>query len=116
MAVSSDIRANLALLCRSKRTRSSIFTEKRPNKWSPTSVCVPSKLYPFTEAGAWEFVADCLERGFDVEIITLDKPPGKTGYVMLVPCEHGEEIYIKLELVGDRVFGRSFHISEKRNH
>lgn len=115
MAGSDDIRKRLALLCRSGRKRTSIFTKKRPNRWSPTSICRPGSIDPFTEAGAWEFVADCLDSGVDIEVITLDKPPDKTGYVMLVPCDHGEEIYIKLEIVGDMVVGRSFHVSEKRN-
>lgn len=116
MAESDDIRKRLTLLCRSSRKRTSIFTKKRPNRWSPTSICRPGSIDPFTEAGAWEFIATCLEDGVEIEVITLDKPPDKIGYVMLVPCDHGEKIYIKLEIVGDMVFGRSFHVSEKRNH
>lgn len=116
MAESDDIRKRLTLLCRSSRKRTSIFTKKRPNRWSPTSICRPGSIDPFTEAGAWEFVAICLEDGVEIEVITLDKPPDKIGYVMLVPGDHGEDIYIKLEIVGDKVVGRSFHVSEKRNH
>ena len=46
-----------------------------------------------------------------METITLDKPPGKIGYVMLVDGNYSEKIYIKLEIVGEKVFGRSFHAS-----
>jgi len=116
MAESSDIRERLAMLCRSARKRTSIFTKKRPNKWSPTSICRPGSIEPFTEAGAWEFIACCLQAGVKIETIPLDKPPDKIGYVMLVPGNHGEDVYIKLEIVGEMVFGRSFHVSEKRSH
>lgn len=67
---------------------------------------------PFTEAGAWRFIADLLDQGhpFD-DIIVLDNPPGALGYVMKKQTRYGE-IYIKLQLGGDCVFGRSFHYSE----
>ena len=69
---------------------------------------------PFTGAGAWHFIVELLEAGQDVEQIVLDMPPGATGYVLVVPgAENNSEIYIKLELVGNTVHGRSFHISTK---
>jgi hypothetical protein len=74
-------------------------------------VCEKGSITPFTEAGAWEFIACLIEDNVEIETITLDKPPGKTGYVMLVTGNYNEEIYIKLEIVGDKVFGRSFHVS-----
>ncbi|MDH6268401.1 hypothetical protein M2360_003806 [Rhizobium sp. SG_E_25_P2] len=53
-----------------------------------------------------------LESGCDIEIVVLDKPPGKTAYVIKVaghpPVSH---IYIKLQLGSDFVQGRSFHES-----
>ena len=111
MAVPDDLRARLATLCRSKRTRETSFSRKRPVKWHPTSVCEMGSTSPFTEAGAWEFIACLIEDGTEIETIILDKPPGKTGYVMLVQGNYNERIYIKLEIVGEKVFGRSFHAS-----
>lgn len=111
MVVPDDLRERLAKLCRSKRHREATFSKARPIRWHPTSVCELGSTSPFTEAGAWEFIACLIEDGTEIETITLDKPPGKTGYVMLVQGNYNEEIYIKLEIVGDKVFGRSFHAS-----
>ena len=111
MAELDDLRVRLAKFCRSKRHREARFTKKRPVKWHPTSVCEIGSTIPFTEAGAWEFIACLIDDGVEIEVIILDKPPGKTGYVMLVPGNYNEKIYIKLEIVGEKVFGRSFHTS-----
>ncbi|BBD02447.1 hypothetical protein YGS_C2P0461 [Sphingobium sp. YG1] len=46
-----------------------------------------------------------------METISLAKPAGKTGYVMIVEGFGGEKIYIKLQLGSGQVIGRSFHIS-----
>lgn len=111
MAEPDDLRARLAKLCRSKRHREARYTKKRPVKWHPTSVCEAGSTTPFTEAGAWEFIACLIEDGTKIDVITLNKPPGKIGYVMLVQGNYNEKIYIKLEIVGEMVFGRSFHAS-----
>lgn len=111
MAEPDDLRSRLAKLCRSRRHREAEFSKKRPIRWHPTSVCEPNSTVPFTEAGAWEFIACLIEDGTEIEEIILDKPPGKTGYVMIAQGNYNEQIYIKLELVGEKVFGRSFHIS-----
>lgn len=116
MVESDDTRERLVMLCGSARKRTSVFTRKRPNKWSPTSLCGPGSIEPFTEAGAWDFIVCCLQDGIHIEAIPLDKPPGKIGHVMLIPGNHGEYIYIKLEIVGEMVFGRSFHVSDKRKN
>jgi hypothetical protein len=66
----------------------------------------------FTEDGAWEYTAEMIRRGVDIEIIDLQFPPGKKAYVMLVPSHDPQiPIYIKLQLGGDSVIGRSFHYS-----
>ena len=111
MAVPDDLRARLTKLCMSKRHRVTKFSSKRPVRWHPTSVCDLGSTTPFTESGAWEFIACHIEDGTQIKTITLDKPPDKIGYVMLVGGNCNEKIYIKLEIVGEKVFGRSFHAS-----
>src|SRR6267143_6568637 len=37
----------------------------------------------FTEAGAWEFIAELLEAGHPIQEIELDNPAGKRGYVLV---------------------------------
>ena len=69
----------------------------------------------FDTESAWGFIYDLLEQGVEVEQITLDKPPGKTGYVLFGDGPGGRRIYIKLQFVGNLVAGRSFHLSDEKN-
>ena len=57
-------------------------------------------------------IATRLEDGHDVEVITLDNPRGKLGYVMKIELEPAVPgLYVKLQLHAGRIFGRSFHYS-----
>lgn len=68
----------------------------------------------FSDAAAWELIASQLEAGCEVETIVLEKPPGAKGHVMLIELgPGGRPIYIKLQLGSGKIFGRSFHYSEK---
>lgn len=106
-------RKQLALLCRRKDQRTAEFSRGRPTHWAPGSVVQPGIGMPFTQTGAWEFVACCLEDGVPLTEVDLEVPAGKKGYTMLVDLEDGQQLYIKLQL-GDhgKVIGRSFHLSE----
>src|SRR5437867_572644 len=104
-----DVRRQLAALARRPKCRTSAFTPERPTEWRPWEVKNPESGMVFTEAGAWEFIADCLESNHPIEQIVLEKPHGKAGYVMIVRSEAGRcPIYIKLELGSGKVIGRSF--------
>jgi hypothetical protein len=113
VVVSNDIRKQLILLAGSRRTRTSLFSPARPTHWEPANVRRPDTGEAFTPDGAWTFVADLLAQGADIETIVLDKPPGRTGYVVLCDGWVGQKIYIKLELGSGMVVGRSFHVSTK---
>ena len=91
-----------------------MFSAARPTHWNPTNVLHPQTGDPFTPDGAWEFVRQLLVGGADVETIVLDKPPGRTGYIIKTAGRGDEEIYIKLELGSGKVIGRSFHPSERK--
>ena len=106
---SESVRKQLASLACRKRSRAVGW----PSHWAPTNVRDPNGEYgaPFTVAGAWEFVAELLDSGHPIIEITLHQPPGKTGYVMLVPLPNDRPLYIKLELGSGMVIGRSFHYS-----
>ena len=68
----------------------------------------------FTEAAAWELIADMLERGHNVEEIKLRQPPHAKGYVMKVELAPDlPTLYVKLQLWGGKIVGRSFHYSER---
>jgi hypothetical protein len=113
MAISAEVRAELARRARDKRRRQSVFTSQAPCKWHPYQVSMPESGLPFDDASAWNFIADLLDAGHDVAEIVMDKPQGQIGYVLLVDGHPGcPEIYIKLTLSSNMVNGRSFHDSE----
>ena len=90
----------------------SSFSRLRPTKWHPTRVRNPEGAVDryFTDETAWTFVADRLEQGEHVRVIELKKPPGRDGYVMRIDIGSDvPKLYVKLELVAARVWGRSFH-------
>jgi hypothetical protein len=110
--ISLGLRLELARLCRSKK-RSSEFSRERPTRWSPGTVKDPDDESGrcFTPHRAWEYVALQLEAGHTVEVIVLDKPAGKKGYVMKIEQPDKQILYIKLQLCPPGIFGRSFHYS-----
>ena len=68
----------------------------------------------FTEETAWRLIAEQLRDGHEVETMTLNHPPGATGYVLKIRVEANvPQVYVKLELPRNRrkVLGRSFHYS-----
>lgn len=116
--ISESVRKDCAGRARRKGTRTYEWTQERPSDWRPYTVRDPSTGEYFTNEGAWEFIANLLDNGHYVEIIILEKPPGKNGYVMKVELEKERPpLYIKLELGRSVVYGRSFHYSDiERGH
>jgi hypothetical protein len=104
----------LARLAESRKTRTSVFSATRPTHWNPTNVLHPQTGEAFTPDGAWEFVGELIVGGVEIETIVLDKPAGRTGYVIKTAGRGDEEIYIKLELGSGKVIGRSFHPSKHK--
>ena len=111
-----SIRHQLALLARRPRARITDFSRTRPTDWRPGQVRNPLGSLDgyFTDAAAWDLIASKLEEGHEVEVVQLREPPGRTGYVMKIELEADKPLlYVKLELGSGRVFGRSFHYSER---
>jgi len=92
-------------------TRTSAFIPTAPTKWHPTSLRHPESGEPFTEDNCWTFIADAIGAGAEVEEIVLRLPPGKRGFVLKLEGHGGVIIYVKLQLLAAKVFGRSFHES-----
>ncbi|MBO89999.1 MAG: hypothetical protein CMP14_10790 [Rickettsiales bacterium] len=111
------IRAQLIRYCRDKKHRGASFNKENPTRWHPKDVIDPrSRLaVPFGKNEEWSFIAETLEQGHEIEEIELRIPAGKKGYVIKISVEHElSPIYIKLQLGGRGVMGRSFHYSEPR--
>lgn len=104
-------RAQLSKRASSRKTRLSTFSSRAPTKWHPTSLVHPETGEPFTEDNCWSFVAGAIDGGEPVEVIELKRPVGKRGFVMKLAGHEATTIYVKLQLLSDKVLGRSFHQS-----
>ena len=113
--IDNQTRRLLIRLARSSRSRTSDFRRDRPTDWRPTDVRNPLGLLNthFTNPTAWELIAARLEQGEQVEVIELNKPKGRLGYVMLIDLGRDvPRLYVKLQLGAGVVIGRSFHYSD----
>ena len=116
MSISTETRRQLALLARRPHARKTDFSPELPTEWRPYEVRRPEGgFFPyFTEGAAWEFIADRLESGHEVEVVTLHKPPNTNGYVMKIELAPDTPmLYVKLQLRRGQVVGRSFHYSNR---
>lgn len=99
---------------------SATFSKERPVRWEPNKITNPDPVVgmPFTSTGCWYFIEKLLRNKHPIEDITLEKPPGEKGYVMLFKQETGQDIYIKLQFGKNRewLFGRSFHYSNRERN
>jgi hypothetical protein len=69
---------------------------------------------PFTDREAWNFIADLLEGNHPWEEVTLEKPHGLKAYATNVALPGSVAmLYIKIHLLRNRIYGRSFHLSVK---
>lgn len=111
MEVSDDIRQKIVNRARDKRCRGNTFTGERPCVWQPEVVISPHGM-AFTPESAWQFIADRVEAGEEIEEVKLDIPYGEVAYVMLMDLDDGAaRIYIKVQLLGNFILCRSFHYS-----
>jgi hypothetical protein len=106
--ISPEHRRALSRNCRSPKQRG----VHQPADWQVHSVENPNcPGYPFSDTSAWDFIADLLDGGHEVDTIVLDVPKGATGYVIKYAHPSGRELYIKLMFLRAGVAGRSFHYS-----
>ncbi len=85
----------------------SILKSRKENGNSSRKFSKSDRILDFRPA----FSADLLDAGEPLKEVSLNKPPGKKGYVMEIPVKGWRPIYIKLQLGSGQVFGRSFHHS-----
>jgi len=80
-----------------------------PCDWAPHQVLNTTDM-PFSDAGAWELIANLLEGGHPFTSVTLRKPPGDVGYETKVTLRANLPLlYIKIQVKFGRIVGRSFH-------
>jgi hypothetical protein len=114
----ASIRREIAHLARQRGCRSSKWTREIPTEWRPHTVRDAEGEY-FTDAGAWDFVANLVESGCRMREVVLRNPTGKVAFAMTVRLQpEAREIYIKVRLGSVQpgsgktmVIGYSFHYS-----
>lgn len=100
--------------------KGAVPSKEQPIRWEPTKITSPDPVVgmPFTHTGCWYFIEELLRNKHPIEVITLEKPLGEKGYVMLFKQETGQDIYIKLQFGKNQewLFGRSFHYSDRERN
>jgi len=105
----NEIKCKLAKLARQKDKRDVGIGPEEPTRWWTMSVTDPRSGKPFTPAGAWDFIAEELDKKeTTIKQVLMKKPCGKLGYAFRVRTESGI-IYIKVRLGKNKIIGRSFH-------
>ena len=109
-----EIRRLIALLARRKSARIVPRSPEMPCRWQPTTVTNPETDMPFDDISAWHKIADLAEEGCPLEEVVLEQPQGEKAYVMIVPLNPAlPNLYIKVQMKGQYIFGRSFHYSNR---
>lgn len=115
-------KAREAIIRRAPQKR--LRVRDNPNRWHPTEVrCPPPDIGigHFTEARAWEFVAESLETGAaqNFEEKEQDNPHGVLAYQWTVDLKLDPPVpplFIKVRLGHNgTIIGRSFHYSRGPN-
>lgn len=86
----------------------------RPHEWTPHRVEIPGLPgFFFSDAGAWDLIADKLDEGIEYQEISLDTPYGSTAIVLCVGIDPKRPpVYMKVQVGnGSCAIGRSFHYS-----
>jgi hypothetical protein len=110
------LRVTLAMTARRKNLRRCEWTREMPCDWAPNQVVCAETDMPFTEAGAWEFIAQLLESEHVFQEVELKVPPGDIAYETTIKLRNDlPEIYIKIQFKKGRIWGRSFHYSLRDN-
>ena len=95
--------------CRNSKKRKTAWSPERPTRWQPHTIENPESGLYFSDASAWWLIADLLETGQEFKEFVLKKPSGAKGYKALHELSNGKVLYIKIEIVGNFIWGRSFH-------
>lgn len=107
--------SDLLRLAKRRDCRSTHFSPAIPCDWAPESVVDTRYDMYFTSLGAWSYIIDLLESGHRFTPKPMDKPPNTVAYETVIDCGPNlPPLYIKLQILGGKILGRSFHNSVKK--
>jgi len=105
-------RLELAKMARCRHLRINIWTKEVPLDWNPTQVMNPETEMPFSDASAWDYIADLLESDHPFCEVQLRQPPGEIAFEAVTSLRPNlPKLYIKIQRRRGRIIGRSFHYS-----
>jgi hypothetical protein len=110
-----SIRGNLALLCQMPDARAvPANAGVVRHRWEPFRVQDRAALSNFTDAGAWEFIAECIAGGCEIEYKPPDAEFDDHAYIIIDKENGFRDIYIKIALNMSlrKIIGISFHYAE----
>lgn len=110
------VRGALALLCRNPDTRITGRALDAPNRWRPYSVRHPETGLFFTDAGAWDFIADALQARAAVTCLPPTAAMPDHAYYLIEGNAFDRRIYMKIAIRPPlrKVIGLSFHYEDPR--
>lgn len=112
MSLPASALRRIATLCRSSTTRIvGEWEDGDPSRWEPYAVHDPRYDELFTDAAAWDYIAELVELGDGLRQVALREPKGCVGYELIHVLSDKRVLYIKFRLAGGIVIGRSFHYS-----
>jgi len=110
----AEVRHEIARLARDKKKRFVRHSPSSPCVWQPLTVINPETDLPFTAERAWKYIAELAEMGHPMDEVVLRKPPGEVAYEMKVElATNVPPLYIKFQIKGGNIHGRSFHYSSQ---
>ena len=104
------IKRQVAELAKQKNKRIIGSYPSDPSRWYPTTVIDPRTGSPFTDAGAWDYIAEEVVKNKNtLREVFLKAPIGKPGYELFI--KEYKAVYIKVRMANGKIIGRSFHYS-----
>lgn len=107
-----SMRELLELACRLPERRINPPEIDIANHWEPYTVTDLSSLSRFTDAGAWEFIADCIKGDCPIRYKPMSAlHPDHAYEAVVVPPYGNRGIYMKIAIRPPirRIIGLSFH-------
>ena len=110
------VRGALVLLCRNPDMRITGRALDTANRWKPYSVRHPQTDMVFTDAGAWEYIADMIQEGSRLTCLPPTVQMPDHAYYLIEGRAEGRRIYMKVAIRPPlrKIIGLSFHYEDPR--
>lgn len=114
-SIAPDVRRQLVILCRKPEYRTNPPQINLANRWLPRTVREPITMSLYTDVGAWELIAECIEAGADVNHKPKSEKFPDDAYELCSAPQGGDRnIYMKIAIRPGlrKLIGVSFHYDQ----